>query len=161
MSIENEIENSELNKNLQENMLDFVVFLKENEFSIEPEDDGNGWRILYKNECVGHMNFTEVGIWIDTCDFGGGDAADDALKEFTWDHVRACEHFSSEGKRCGCGRQPGFIKTIFGKKYTNLCFALLEFMDPDAKTLENIKRLMSLFKKARATGVSEKNNLDI
>jgi len=137
---------------MQKRILDFVVFLRDNEFSIEPEtgDDGIGWMIVYMNECVGHVNFADVGIWIDTCDFGSGGSADDALKETAWAHVRVCEYFSSGGKQCGCGRQPGFNRAIFGKKYENLCFANLEFMNPDAETLESIKKLLLLVKQNRS-----------
>jgi hypothetical protein len=150
LSIEDEVKNSNINEKLQKHTLNFIGFLKNNEFSIEMEDDGNGWKIIYMNECIGHMNFANVGIWIDTCDFGGSGSADDDLKETTWAHVRICEHFSSGGKQCGCGSQPGFDRTIFGKKHKNLCFAHLEFMNPDAKTLESIKKLMLLFKQNKS-----------
>ena len=162
LSIEGEIENSNLSENLQKHTLDFITFLINNEFSIKPEDDGNGWQIIYKNECVGHMNFTyeyighNAAIWIDTCDFGSGGSTDDVLKETTWEHVRICEHFSSGGKQCGCGKQPGFNKTIFGKEYKNICFSFLEFMDPEVKTLENIKKLMLLLKQSKGNMQSSK-----
>lgn len=129
--------------------IDFCRFLTDNGFFIEPEDDKNGWKIVHVAECVGHMNFSNAGIWIDTCDFGGGDAADEVLKEAAWAHVRLCEHFSSGGTQCGCGRQPGFDTTIFGKDHKNLCFALLEFLNPDTEALETIKRLLLLLKKSK------------
>jgi hypothetical protein len=146
LTIEDDVKNSDLSENLKNNIMKFVVFLTENKFSIESEDDGNGWKIIYMNECIGHMNFTNVGIWIDKSGFGSSGSADDVLKETTWAHVRICEYFSTGGKQCGCGNQPGFNKTIFGKEYKNLCFSLLEFINLDAKTLDNIKKLMLLFK---------------
>ena len=152
LSVEGEIKNSKLNENMQKHTLEFIAFLTNNEFSIEPEEDGNGWQIIYMSECVGHMNFIyevighDSAIWIDTCDFGNSDSADDILKETTWSHVRVCEHLSSGGKKCGCSKQPGFNGTIFGKEHKNLCFAHFEFLNPDAKTLENIKELMHLFR---------------
>jgi hypothetical protein len=120
LTVEDEIMNSGLSENLQITHIEFCRFSKDNEFSIETEDDGNGWKIIYLNECVGHMNYTNVGIWIDTCDYGGSDLADDILKQTAWAHARICEHFGSDGKQCGCGRQPGFDKTIFGKEHKNL-----------------------------------------
>ena len=150
LTIEDEIKNSDLSENMQKTHIEFCRFLRDNEFSIESEDDGNGWKIIYVIVCVGHMNFANVGIWIDTCEFGGSASADDVLKETTWAHVRICEHFSSGGNQCGCGKQPGFNRIIFGKEQKNLCFALLEFMNPDAKTLENIKKLMLLFKQNKS-----------
>ena len=71
----------------------------------------------------------------------------DVLKKTTLAHIRICEHFSSDGKQCGCGRQPGFNRTLFGQEYKNLCFAHLEFMNPDVETIDNIKKLMVLFRK--------------
>ena len=149
ITVEDEVKNSDLSESLKKHTLDFVSFLKDNEFSIEREgdEDGKGWKIVYKNECIGHMNFANIGIWIDTCDFG--DSADGILKETTWANVRVCDYFSSGGKRCGCHDQPGLTKVIFGKVFNNLCFALLEFMNPDAETLENIKKLMLLFKQSK------------
>ena len=149
-TVEDVIRNSEQSENLQNNLIEFCRFLKDNEFSIEPEghteDNKSGWKIVYTNECIGHMNFTKLGIWLDTCDFGNSDSADDALKETAWAHIRLCEYFTSDGKKCGCHDQPGLSKVIFGKKHENLCFALLEFKNPDAKTIENIKKLLLLFK---------------
>ena len=147
LTVEDEIKNSDLSEDLKKAHIELCRFLEDNAFPIEPEDDGDGWKISFMNKCVGHMNFTHAGIWIDTCDFGGSAAADDVLKEAAWAHVRICEHFSSDGKQCGCGRQPGFDKMIFGKAYKNLCFAHLEFINPDVETVEHIKKLMILFTK--------------
>ena len=150
LTVEDVIRNSDLCENMQEMHIEFCRFLKDNEFAVEPEDhteaDVSGWKIIHMTECVGHMNFANVGIWIDTCDFGENEPANDDLKAFAWAHVRTCDHFSSGGNRCGCGRQPGFSRTIFGKQHDNLCFALLEFLSPDVKTLGNIKKLMLLLK---------------
>ena len=148
LTVEDGIKNSNLSDDLQKAHIDFCRFLKDNEFSIEPEtgDDGIGWMICYLNECVGHTNYDNVGVWIDTCDFGSSGSSEDSLKETAWTHVRVCEHFNSDGKLCGCGRQPGFNRILFGKEHKNLCFAHLEFMNPDFETLENIKKLMLLFK---------------
>ena len=154
LAVEDVIKNSGLSEDLKKSHLEFCRFLKDNGFSIEPEghteDNVSGWIILHMTECVGHTNYTNAGVWIDTCDFSDSDLADDALKETAWAHVRICEHFSSGGKQCGCGNQPGSNKMIFGKKFENLCFALLEFLNPDAKTLEDIKKLMLLFKQNKS-----------
>ena len=139
---------------------EFCRFLKDNDFSIEPEghteEDKSGWQIMYMGECVGHMNYGNGGIWLDICDFGSGDSADDALKEFTWAHVRVCDYFSSGGTKCGCDDKPGLNKIIFGKEHQNICFALLEFMNPDAKALEKIKKLMLLYKQNKQLATLDK-----
>ena len=154
LTVEEVIRNSELSEIMQKQHIDFCRFLNDNGFTVKPEDhtenDVSGWIILYMTECVGHTNYASTGVWIDACDFGDSDYADDVLKEITRDHVRVCEHFSSGGKQCGCGRQPGFSKTVFGKKHDNLCFASLEFMNPDAETLEYIKKLMILYKQNKS-----------
>ena len=124
----------------------FHRFLREQGFTIAAEDDGNGWQILDEAACVGHMNYTEVGIWLDTCAFGDGSAADDTVKEAAWAHVRPCEHFSSGGAQCGCGRQPGFDRVLLGRAYSHLCFSHLAFIDPDADTLAHITRLLTLYR---------------
>ena len=150
LSVEDVIMNSALSENMRNKYIEFCRFLSSNEFQIEPEghteDNKSGWKIVYMNECIGHMNFTNVGIWLDTCDFGGSDAANVALKEIAWNNVRVCEYFSSGGKQCGCHDQPGLSKMIFGKKHENLCFAHFEFKNPDTEMLENIKSLVLLFK---------------
>ena len=150
LSVEDDIKNAALSASLQRAYIDFCRFLEDNKFSVETEADGNGWQILYANDYIGHLNFTHVGVWLDTCDFGDNGSADDALKETTWAHVRICEHFSSDGRQCGCGNQPGSDKMLFGKLFEHLCFAHLEFLSPDSNTLETIKRLLLLFKQNRS-----------
>ena len=82
LTVEDEINNSDLSESMHEHMLRFIVFIKDNGFSVEMEDDKNGWKIVYMNETVAHINFVTVGIWIVTCDFG--DLADDNLKTAAW-----------------------------------------------------------------------------
>ncbi len=154
LTAEKDVKNAGLSEDLQKAHLGFLRFLRDTEFSVEAEDDGNGWKIIDLNACVGHINFANAGIWIDACDFGGVGWADEALKETTWAHVRVCEHFSSNGTKCGCGRQPGFDGNLFGKEYKNLCFARLEFINPDIETLESIKKLMLSYRQ-------NKKNIDM
>ena len=141
LSTEEDIKRSDLSASLQKAHISFCRFLEDNGFSIEPEADGNGWQIFHGNELIGHTNYANAGVWLDTCDFGGSDAADDALKELAWAHARTCE-------QCGCGNQPGSGKIIFGRKFENLCFSHLEFLSPDPETLEEIKKLLRLLKQA-------------
>ena len=144
-SVNDDINNSNLSDGLKKSYTKFCYFLNNNGFSIISEDDGNGWKIVYLNKCVSHMNFINVGIWIDTCEFGDKDAVNDILKNVTWAHVRVCEHFNSNGKKCGCGNQLGFNRTIFGRDFNNICFSIIEFINPDVEAMENIKLLMLLF----------------
>ena len=153
--IETDIKNSRLSEDSQKAHIAFYRFLNDNGFSIVPPDDVNGWHITYSNVFVGWVNYdhketgNDVGIWLDKHDFSC-DSASNALKEITWAHVRSCEHFHSNGEKCGCGQQPGYSGNLFGREFENLCFARLEFMDSDAETLEYIKELMLLVKQQKS-----------
>ena len=74
------------------------------------------------------------------------DVTDDELKEFAWKHAHICDYFITDGKRCGCGRQPGSQKNILGKEFENICHCPMQFINPDAETLENMKKLLLLLK---------------
>jgi hypothetical protein len=136
---EDMIENSDLSVDLHKEYIEFCEYIKNIGFNIESEGDKNEWKITRANELMGHINLKKPGIWIDICEFGN-DSVDDALKETAWTHVRICEYFNSNGEKCGCWSKPGFDKIIFGKEFKNLCFALLEFINPDVTKLENIKK---------------------
>jgi len=139
------------------NALDFAAFLRANGLSPELHESGDGWSILCGEESLGFVVVNGSAqmpgpwtIWFNSCDFGDGDAADDALKETAWAHASVCGHFTSGGRQCGCGDQPGFRRTIFGKEFENRCHSPLMFTDPDAKTLENVKKLMLMLKQSVA-----------
>ena len=130
----------------RKNLLDLVAFLRANE--LPPKWDGDWWCIDYncKNLVLLGINTGGIkfGILFSECDFGSNDLKDDDLKETVWNHVQICEYFKSGGKNCGCDEQPGLI-TICGKDF-NACKSPLTFVEPDAKTLENIKKLILLLK---------------
>ena len=72
--------------------------------------------------------------------------ADEQLKEFAWEHARICQHFRTNGKECGCGRQPGQRITLFGKEMDNSCDGNIEINNPHGEILELTKRLADLWK---------------
>ena len=145
---------SALHGDVLKNALDFAAFLRANGFSPEQyESGGDGWSVLRKEESVGFIlvNGAEEmpgpwTVWFNTCDFDESAPADDAVKETAWAHASICANFTSGGKDCGCGDQPGFRRTIFGRVFDNRCHSPLMFTNPDAQTLENIKKLMKLLK---------------
>ena len=145
-TIENEINRSTIDTCMRTPFIHFCHSLTDIGFLPEPEADGNGWQIMYMNECIGHINFNTSGVWIDHCDFKAGNKKDDFLIKEIHAHIRLCEHFHSNGKQCGCGRQPGYNHTIFSKPYHHVCFAQLEFLNPDTKTLKTIIKTMMLIK---------------
>ena len=146
--------NGVLNGDSKQNALDFTAFLRANALRPEFHDSGDGWSIMRADESVGFILVNGAPqmpgpwtIWFNSCDFGGGETLDKGVIETAWAHVSACANFTSGGKDCGCGDQPGFRRTIFGKVFDNRCHSPLMFTDPDAKTLEDIKTLMLTLKK--------------
>ena len=128
----------------QKNALDFAAFLKANE--IPPK--------LHVITIVGDGgDFPHIRPWtifFNVCDFDTEEgSANDDLAEFAWRHAHICDHFITDGKRCGCGRQPGSKKIIFGKEFENICHCPMQFIDPDAKTLQNMKKLLLMLKYER------------
>jgi len=71
---------------------------------------------------------------------------DEELKEFAWMNVHYCTYFTSNGKECGCKDKPGRRVSIFGKEFDNVCHSPLWFLNPDAEALENMKKLVELWK---------------
>ena len=155
-SIENKI-NNVLTGDARVNALDFTAFLRANGITPEMHESGGGWSVMYSGESIGFIlvNGAEQfpgpwTIWFNSCEFGDGSDADYDLKETAWTHASICGNFSSGGKNCGCGDQPGFRRNIFGKIYENRCHSPLMFSSPDAKTLEYVKKLMLALKQNAA-----------
>ena len=138
-SIESAI-NEKLMGDTQKNALDFVAFLRENK--IPPKS--------YVINVVGDGgDFPHIRPWtifFTVCDFDTDGSVNDDLVGFAWKHAHICDHFVTGGQRCGCGRQPGFKKTIFGKEFENICHCPMQFINPDAETLENMKKLILMLK---------------
>ena len=142
-----------LSGNKLKNALEFASFLRENELSPEWHDSGHGWDVVCNNESVGFIAVNGAltksdswTIWFNSCDFDESVSVDKNLKETAWKHASICGNFSSGGKDCGCGDQPGFSRMIFGKKFENRCHSPLMFENPDDKTLENVKKLILMLK---------------
>ena len=124
----------------QKNALDFIAFLDENKIPSK----------FYVITIVGDGgDFPHIRPWVvffKICDFGIDGLTDIDLAEFAWKHAHICDHFITGGERCGCGRQPGFKRTIFGREFENICHCPMQFINPDAKTLENMKKLLLYLK---------------
>jgi len=141
MKIEDVI-NETLTGDIQKNALDFIAFLRTNDYSVDW--DGTWWCVNYKDDCPTLLGVNtggvQFGALFNYCNFDDDNSVDDGLKETAWAHVQICKHFESGGKKCGCGDQPGLV-TIFGKEF-NTCKSPLTFINPDAQTLAHIKMLM-------------------
>ena len=71
---------------------------------------------------------------------------DEDIKEFALAHVRPCTYFTSNGKECGCGFQPGRRVTLFGNEFYHTCHGGVEFGDLSGESLELAKRLTDVWK---------------
>ena len=124
----------------RENALGFISFLNTN--GIPPN--------LYVAAIVGDGgDFPHIRPWViflNSCDFNTEGMADDGLAEFARRNAHICDHFITGGGRCGCGRQPGSETMIFGKVFENICHCPMQFINPDAETLEGIKKLLLLLR---------------
>ena len=131
----------------QNNALDFVAFLRENKLQLGSNGDGEGWAVGgIVGDSIGFMLVNGAKkipgpwtIWFNSCDFE--DCADDALKETAWAHASPCGKCNKGWKDCGGGD-----RTIFGKEFERLCHSPLMFTNPDAQTLEHVKKLILLLK---------------
>ena len=157
MKIEDTI-NNVLGGETRKNALDFATFLEANEMTVA------GAEVTHKGKtvCYMHIDGSEQvpgpwTIWTEG-DYSSEDESiplDECTKAIAHAHANICGHFTSGGKACGCGSQPGTRKTIFGKEFDNVCNADMMFTDPDAETLECIKKLLLM----RKCGIdSEKSN---
>ena len=63
------------------------------------------------------------------------------VKETAWAHASNCGHCHAGWKDCGGGK-----RTIFGREFEYLYHSPLMFTDPDAGTLEHVKKLMLMLK---------------
>jgi len=62
------------------------------------------------------------------------------VKEIAWASVNIC----TTGH---CDSSPGARRTILGKAFDNVCTITLAFTDPDAETLECVKKILLMRKK--------------
>jgi len=132
----------------QTNALDFVAFLRANDYAINW--DGNWWCVEQNGNCpvllgvnsLGVESGVKFGALFNYCDFDDSKVVDNELKEVTWAHVQVCAHFASGGKKCGCGNQPEPV-AIFGKEF-NACKSPLTFIEPSNQILSSMKKLLLL-----------------
>ena len=152
MTEQNKIEdriNEVLTGDAQKNALNFVEFSRANDISFTSNDDGQGWAVGgIVGDSIGYMHIDgneqfpgPWTLWFNSCDFGGGDSVDGELKEIAWTHASPCGRCHEGWKDCGGGN-----RTIFGKEFESLCHSPLMFTNPDAKTLENVKKLVVMLK---------------
>ncbi|MCL2837604.1 MAG: hypothetical protein FWE04_00840 [Oscillospiraceae bacterium] len=139
--------NEVLTGDSQKNALDFAAFLRANEMTIEG-GEGNCWNVDYKEKDVGVLYVSgdaeRPGPWTfwsndDDYNAPAGFAIDEQTKEIAWEHANYC------GK-CGAKCAPVRPKTIFGKKFEEMCVSTLMFTDPSVESLAGLKKLVEIRK---------------
>jgi len=137
------------------NALDFVAFLRENDIRLDyntSESGYGGWNGAVGGivgNSIGYVTFNgDVGgigpwtFWLNSCDFKGSDSADDDFKNAIWAFASPCGKCNENWEKCmGSGK-----RTILGKEFENQCHSPLMFINPNAKTLENMKKFLLYLK---------------
>ncbi|MCL2004328.1 MAG: hypothetical protein FWG72_10080 [Oscillospiraceae bacterium] len=79
-------------------------------------------------------------IWIDgnRSDLFSDDIPDERLKAIAWKHIDIC------GNCGGCDNPGGSRKVIFGKEFDNVCVTPMRFDNPNAETIECVKKLIDI-----------------
>ena len=143
---------------MQKNALDFIAFLRGNDFYMEfnPNEYEKGkWSgaiggvvgdsIAYMFVSPGTKFPCPWNIWLNEYDFNcDGSADDEELKEFIWANLNHCGKCNPDWEKCRGGD-----KTVFGRKFDSLCHSPMFFYTPDAQKLEKIKKLFLKIKQKR------------
>jgi len=133
----------------QKNALELAAYLRANGMTFERGggywEDKLYWCVNYKDKSVCYILIEEDSweIWSDDSGVNSfvNFIPEKQMKEIAWKHLVICENTI----RCfdGCGRKS---KTIFGKEFDNVCVTTMKFENPDAETIECMKKLMEIRK---------------
>ncbi len=149
-----EVINTVLKGDAQQNALDFVAYLRDSEIPIEESE--SYWEIRYMDECVcfiwingsddlpGPWTIWSAqipGTWAAWGDYEYIDfPLDERIKETAWKNVNVCGN-------CGdCSNVGGIRKTVLGKEFDNLCNSTMAFTNPDAEALKCAKKMVEIRK---------------
>jgi len=139
--LENEIRNI-LSGDALVNALNFAEYLKANDMQYT----GNHCEIHYKGKCACYIyldaSCTVHGPWTIWTEGKYTNEhksipLDEHMKKIVWTNISTCLN-------CGNSCSPGHCETIFGKDFKNVCNAILRFSNPDAETLECVKKLVEM-----------------
>ena len=128
------------------NALDIVEFFNANKMIYNGEHE-----IHYKGELVCYIDTpNESNKWWSIWTVGDysseyeGVPIDEHTKEITWANVVKC------GNCDGVDCDPGKTEVVFGKEFNNVCNGTgglaMRFMNPDAETLECVKKMIEMAK---------------
>lgn len=143
----------ELSPEEQEVALEFVHFLKENQFSFF-NDNGAYWKdklyywVKHKDICVCFIAIKNPDeecnhwtVWSEDMDseWMETDSVDEEVKATAWQYVDHCGQCGS----CGGGRR----KAIFGKEFDDVCGCTFRIDNPKYKDLPFLKKMVEIRKK--------------
>ena len=143
-----DVANEILKGDVQSNVLDFVGYLRANDIALD-DSKNYFWNAVYKDKglCVINISVSdEYGMCFDTFINDLPSAwetapdsveIDERTKEILWANVRP--HDPTCHGKCS----PGSSKIIFGKAFDNLCSSFLGIYNPDAETVNCMKKIMS------------------
>jgi len=138
--------------NTQKSAFEFVAYLRTNEMQFEKAggywEDKLYWVVWYRDETVCFIELKDDRsdpwtVWSD--DSGSntfGDCSpDENIKEIIWKNVVICEN----AEKCfdGCKKSR---KKIFGKEFDNVCGTAIKFENPNAETVECMKKMIDIRK---------------
>ena len=135
------------------NGINYVAWLRENKMSPQWSAT-NSWKIAYKAHNVCNINLSgsyhnlETGSWRVRAFIG--EYENSLLEEFKEIILKNIEYCTK------CNTCRGRRMTIFDKELNNVC-GRLHFINPDVKTLECIKLLISMRKNAITEGKAHKH----
>ena len=153
LKIEDIINNTQ-NGDSKKNVRDFVGFLHENNFQIEYNP--NEYYESYWSGAIGGVVGDSIGymavngnpgpwnVWFNAYDFDENDALDDEMKEAIWANLSHCVKCNDGWVTCRGGE-----KTILGKTFDNLCHSPFCVINPDAKTMQIMKKLLLVLKQKK------------
>ena len=141
-----DIINDALDGDNLKNATDLIAYLKTLK-SNPAWASANSWKVSCKGEVVCYIKLhgsnafhLEKGSWQVSVHINYGGAqediiADENLKQAIWDNIKYCYRCSS----CRGGN-----KTIYGKEFKDVCHGPVVYINPDAKTLECVKKLIEI-----------------
>ena len=132
----------------RENVLNFIAHLREceNISLLSDENDEGRWWIRDKEKLLCEIQISAVtenspggwDVWFYGDCIGGHDSpADMDVKEIAWKNITYCGN-------CGADCAPGRQKTVFGRRFENVCQSTLGFSNPDVQTLDCMKMIIEI-----------------
>jgi len=135
-------------------VLDLAAYLRANKMSLRWYG-GNEWTAINKGKricriALGNIwwsgkcsNYWHVNLKLTKMSEYEESAMNAGMQKIIWDNIKYCNNCS------GCA--PGREMTISGREFKGICHDMfLIIFDPDEATVDGIKRLLELEKKARA-----------